>query len=248
MAAVAWIDFKAVAQAVTAREVAEFERLDIDKTGRCKCPWCPSTTSRRNLAFNADGTAHCYRCHETHDAIDLAQRLWRVSKADAARQLITIFKLGVSDEKPDAEQRQQREAERAERWAEQLAEWQAENELMSEAAVNLREAEADLWADTSTDWNPALIEKLRRYTRARMRWDWLFATQRRITRPQDPKPDRQQLEAAVKAAQDEQAAAWAKVRATDATADNYNELLRQARNADDWLRLKRTEANLGGRV
>lgn len=245
----AWIDFSQLRQLVTCRDVAEHEGLEIDRSGRTRCPWCASAASRFNLAFNADGTAHCYRCGETHDAIDLAQRLWRVSKADAARQLITIFKLGVSDEKPDDEQRQQRRQQREDELREAWVNYRVENELMGSAADELRESEADLMAFTGTDWTPDLVAKLQRVSRARARWWFLWATYKPIRRPPDPQPDRRQLEAAVRTAQAEQAAAWAAVRVTDATAANYGDLQRRARNADQWLRLKKAElANLGGRA
>lgn len=172
----AGIDFKAVRDAVSVRQLVEREGLKIDRGGRTRCPWCTSPT-RANFKLNDDGSGYCFSCHKAADSLEMAAQLWHVDRLEAARQLNSIFRLGLEAEAVNAAELERRRRDReAARQAEAEAR-AAEGKLFSDAADELREAEAALERFTAmTDWTPALTAAVKRLAIAQDNWSNLWAS------------------------------------------------------------------------
>lgn len=180
----AGIDFKAIRDAVTVRRLAESEGLEI-RGGRIKCPWCATRGSRFNFKLNTDGSAYCFSCHRAADAIDTAAQLWHVDKLEAARRLNDLYRLGLGAVAVDAAAVERRRRDREIALQAEADARAAEDKLFSDAADELREAEAALGRfATLTDWTPALMTAVRRLAIAQDKWGnlWAGMTSWRATR------------------------------------------------------------------
>lgn len=175
VAAVAGIDFKAIRDAVTVRRLVEREGLEI-RGGRVRCPWCATRDSRFNFKLNADGSGYCFACHKAADAIDTAAQLWHADKLEAARLLNDVYRLGLEAEAVDAAAVERRRRDREAALQAEAEARAAENKLFSDAADELREAEAALGRfATLTDWTPALTAAVKRLAIAQDNWSNLWA-------------------------------------------------------------------------
>lgn len=114
----AGVNFAAVKASITCAEFAARELKTHGK--RAQCPFHGGT--HFNLAFNRDGTCHCFRCNQTGDVIQLAAATWNVDQLTAARQLAGELGLDTGDAGGNwREQRERRQRERQEREQERQA-------------------------------------------------------------------------------------------------------------------------------
>ena len=87
--------FEAVKAAVTPRMAAERYGLPIQQGGMVCCPFHADRTP--SMKLNED-YFYCFGCGATGDVIDLAARLFDLSKYEAVQKLAADF--GISGEKP----------------------------------------------------------------------------------------------------------------------------------------------------
>ena len=87
--------FETVKAAVTPRMAAERYGLPIQQGGMVCCPFHADRTS--SMKLNED-YFYCFGCGATGDVIDLAARLFDLSKYEAVQKLAADF--GISGEKP----------------------------------------------------------------------------------------------------------------------------------------------------
>ena len=87
--------FETVKAAVTPRMAAERYGLPIQQGGMVCCPFHADRTP--SMKLNED-YFYCYGCGATGDVIDLAARLFDLSKYEAVQKLAADF--GISGEKP----------------------------------------------------------------------------------------------------------------------------------------------------
>lgn len=172
----AGIDFKAIRDAVTVRRLVEREGLEI-RGGRVRCPWCATHNSRFNFKLNADGSGYCFSCHRAADVIDTAAQLWHADKLEAARLLNDVFRLGLEAVAVDAAAVERRRRDREAALQAEAEARAADGKLFSDAADELREAEAALERFTAlTDWTPALTAAVKRLAIAQDNWSNLWAS------------------------------------------------------------------------
>ena len=87
--------FETVKAAVTPRMAAERYGLPIQQGGMVCCPFHADRTP--SMKLNED-YFYCFGCGATGDVIDLAARLFDLSKYEAVQKLAADF--GISGEKP----------------------------------------------------------------------------------------------------------------------------------------------------
>ncbi len=87
--------FETVKAAVTPRMAAEWYGLPIQQGGMVCCPFHADRTP--SMKLNED-YFYCFGCGATGDVIDLAARLFDLSKYEAVQKLAADF--GISGEKP----------------------------------------------------------------------------------------------------------------------------------------------------
>ena len=163
------IDFRAIADAMTAEQ---FARHELQMHGnRAKCPWCDNP-QHYNLAFYAaDGKAHCHKCGRTVDVVGLAAKVWNTNQLDAARQLNDVYQLGVTAETMTQAERERREQARQRERQQHEAAKQAERAQWSAAADDLRKAEQATAGFTLADAdNPATWAAVARLGAAQDKW------------------------------------------------------------------------------
>ena len=163
------IEFKDVARLLTCEQFAEAEGMKM-RGRRTVCPFHAGADGY-NLAFNSDGTCHCFRCNVTRDVVALAAAVWRMNQRDAAVELNQRFNLGLTGERLTAADLARRDAERRRQRALRDAEKQAETREWSTVADTLREAEYAAACFTIEDAEkPATWAAIARWARAQEKW------------------------------------------------------------------------------
>ena len=164
----AGIEFRLLAQRLSCEE---FARRELRMRGkRAQCPFHHG--QNYNLAFNRDGTCHCFVCGRTADVVMLASVTWRTSQMDAARMLNDDFNLGLTAEMPTDEQRRRRQQERDRREAEQ----REQREAWARACDDEREALTKLARFTAADADkPEFDQALRQMAAAQTALDVMWA-------------------------------------------------------------------------
>ena len=168
------IDFRAVAESVSVRQVAEAAGLAV-RSGRVKCPFCDGAR-HDNFKLNDGGRpGYCFACHHSADAVDLAAQLWHLTRLEAAQELNQRFRLGLDADEVDGAELERRRAEReAARQAEAEARAARAREY-GEAADELREAERALLRRSDRAWTSELTAAVQRMARAQDGWNNLWA-------------------------------------------------------------------------
>ena len=167
------IDFKAVADAMTAEQ---FARHELQMRGnRARCPFNPHE-ARYNLSFMPNGRAFCFSCQMAYDTVQLAAKTWNVSQLDAARQLNDVYRLGVSAETMTQAERDRREQARREARELQERVKQAENAEWARACEAEQAAQAEIERFTPADVDKIEFDQaLRRLCAAQLRCEVLQA-------------------------------------------------------------------------
>lgn len=172
----AGIEFKDVARLLTCREFAEAEGLEM-RGGRARCPFHHG--EHFNLAFLVDGHCHCHKCGRTADVVQFAAAVWHMSQRDTAVDLNKVFHLGLTGETVTPAERKRREQARQEARELQALVKQAEAQEWSNAADELREAEAMASRFTVEDAESAATwAAVARLGKAQDRWHAMQAGRR----------------------------------------------------------------------
>ena len=172
------IEFAAVARRLSCESFARSEGLRLVR-GRITCPFHAGADGY-NMAFYADGRAHCHRCGRTADVVQLASAVWGMNQRDTAAELNRRFKLGLTGETVTQAEQDRREQARQE--ARDLRERirRAEVREWGEACEAERTARERLEgfgeADAETE---AFTSALRRLCEAQLRADNLQAARGR---------------------------------------------------------------------
>lgn len=87
--------FESVKAAATVRQAAEYYGLEVNRGNMVCCPFHNDRTP--SMKLNED-YFYCFGCGATGDVIDLAARLFDLSKYEAVQKLAADF--GISGEKP----------------------------------------------------------------------------------------------------------------------------------------------------
>lgn len=85
--------FDSIRDSVTARDVAEFYGLKVNRYGKAACPF----HNDRNPSMKVDKRFYCFGCGEKGDAVDLVSKLFGLTLKDAAMKIADDF--GISYEK-----------------------------------------------------------------------------------------------------------------------------------------------------
>lgn len=102
--------FRAVREAVDARDAAERYGLRVDRHGRALCPY--HDDHRPSMSFKR-GRFRCWSCGARGDSIDLTARLLDLPPLDALARLNSDFCLGLAlDREPTPEARRAAERRR----------------------------------------------------------------------------------------------------------------------------------------
>lgn len=88
--------FDSIRDSVTARDVAEFYGLKVNRYGKTVCPF----HNDRNPSMKVDKRFYCFGCGEKGDAVDLASKLFGISLKDAAIKIARDFGISYEDWKP----------------------------------------------------------------------------------------------------------------------------------------------------
>ncbi len=89
--------FKAVKENVTPMEAAKYYGLKITRKGMCVCPFHNDKNPSMKIDDRIGGGFYCFGCLATGDVITLTERLFGLSKLEAARKLAEVF--GISYER-----------------------------------------------------------------------------------------------------------------------------------------------------
>ena len=89
--------FKAVKENVTPMEAAKYYGLKITRKGMCVCPFHNDKNPSMKIDDRIGGGFYCFGCLATGDVITLTERLFGLSKLEAARKLAEDF--GISFER-----------------------------------------------------------------------------------------------------------------------------------------------------
>ncbi len=88
--------FDVVRENVTARQVAEYYGLKVNRNGMACCPFHED----RHPSMKLDERFHCFGCGADGDAIDLTAKLFNLTLVEAAKKLIADFGAEVCE--PDS--------------------------------------------------------------------------------------------------------------------------------------------------
>lgn len=86
--------FEFVKESVTAREVAEYYGLKVNRYGMACCPF----HNDKHPSFKVDRNYYCFGCGAKGDAIDYVAKLFGLSLLDAALKICSDFNLGDPQE------------------------------------------------------------------------------------------------------------------------------------------------------
>lgn len=142
----AGIDFKAISSALSCED---FARSEMQMRGkRINCPIHHGDSY--SMALLPNGRAHCHQCGRTVDTVQLAAAVWGMGQLQAARQLNTMFHLGIADSMPTEERRTALSAKEQER--------QTARNNLTEAMQALRDAidDAEQQPADSAAWRDAM--------------------------------------------------------------------------------------------
>ncbi len=89
--------FKAVKENVTPMEAARYYGLKVTRKGMCVCPFHNDKNPSMKIDDRIGGGFYCFGCLATGDVITLTERLFGLSKLEAARKLAEVF--GISYER-----------------------------------------------------------------------------------------------------------------------------------------------------
>lgn len=92
-------DFDLIRQNVTARQAAERYGLKFGRNGRALCPWHDDHTPDLRF-YDESATCFCFACHAGGDAVALTAQLFGLSMADAARKVVSDFRLDIPADAP----------------------------------------------------------------------------------------------------------------------------------------------------
>lgn len=149
--------FEQVKQSVTARDVAEFYGLKVQRNGMACCPFHKD----KNPSLKLDKNFYCFGCGEKGDAIDYVSKLFGISLKDAAIKMCNDFHLGS----PQEQVREKHFTPRKPRKTDEQIFRETEQytyKVLSDYYHILREWEIE-YAPMSMDaeWHPYFIEALR---------------------------------------------------------------------------------------
>ena len=98
-----------VKDSVSAVEVGEALGLDVDRHGRCACPF-HNGKDRNMKLYPGDRGFSCFVCHESGDVIRLAMQCMSLSFVDALKWFEGTFRIGLDlDGRMDDESRRRAE-------------------------------------------------------------------------------------------------------------------------------------------
>lgn len=83
--------FEAVKENVTARQVAEFYGLKVNRNGMACCPFHDD----KSPSLKIDKRYYCFGCGEKGDAIDYVSKLYGLNALDSAKKICSDF--GITD-------------------------------------------------------------------------------------------------------------------------------------------------------
>jgi len=170
------IEFKDVARALSCREFAEME-MEVNRAGRARCPFHGGHNF--NFAFYEDGRGHCFKCGRTADVVQLASAVWHMEQREAAEELNSMFRLGLTSETVTPAERERREQARQEaRYLREMVR-RSEVEEWSRACEDERAARAAMERFTEADVDKAEFNQaLQRLATAQQHCDVLAAARR----------------------------------------------------------------------
>ena len=99
-----------VRETVSAEEVGKVLGLDIDRHGRCRCPF-HNGTDRNMKVYTGNRGFYCFVCHKGGDCITLAKELLAedCTYTDAAKWIDRTFQLNIfENKKPSVHERYRR--------------------------------------------------------------------------------------------------------------------------------------------
>ena len=105
--------FDLIRKSVSAQDVGRALGLDVNRAGRCRCPF-HNGADRNMIVYSEPGRGfYCFVCHEGGDCIKLAQKLlgdgFRYS--DGARWVDKTFQLNILENKRPSLWERRRRAE-----------------------------------------------------------------------------------------------------------------------------------------
>ena len=163
--------FEFVKESVTAREVAEYYGLKVNRYGMACCPF----HNDKHPSFKVDRNYYCFGCGAKGDAIDYVAKLFGLSLLDAALKICSDFNLGDPQE-----QIRERKYERLKpkKTDEQIFRETEEctYRVLADYYHQLRKWEKE-YAPKSPDeeWHPNFVEALREKSIVEYRLDTLLS-------------------------------------------------------------------------
>jgi len=163
-----------IKETVSALDVGQAIGLNVDKHGRCSCPF-HNGKDRNMKLFPGNRGFSCFVCHETGDVIKLAQQYYSLSFRDAISWFNDTFRLGLDlDGRIDDDKRRQAEmaqilrknAIEFQQWKEKM---QFDLTLTAGRIVEILEEQRDRNMPTRPDepWNDAFCTAVRLLPKAR---------------------------------------------------------------------------------
>ena len=85
---------------VTARQVAEYYGIHVNRNGMACCPF----HNDNHPSMKLDRRFHCFGCQEDGDAVDFVGKLFGLSPLDAAKKIANDFNLPVDSNRKESVQ------------------------------------------------------------------------------------------------------------------------------------------------
>ena len=87
--------FEAVRNTVTARQVADFYHISVNRSGMACCPF----HADKHPSMKIDRRFHCFGCQADGDAIDFVSQLFGLQKKEAAEKIANDFGINYGNDK-----------------------------------------------------------------------------------------------------------------------------------------------------
>ena len=152
--------FQVVKESVSAREVAEYYGMTINRNSMTVCPFHMD----KNPSMKVDSRFYCFGCQASGDAIDLVSKLFDIGKKDAALRIASDFGISsvqeISEETQRKIQKKQEEARQRRLLSEKRNHfWH----VITDYYYLLKKWEEELSPhNPGDDWNPLYVEALQK--------------------------------------------------------------------------------------